>query len=98
VLKRDPNAHQFTLTNGLKDTTYVEKLAQSVGLANPVGNAVKNSFALAVGTGRGDLHVPMLSDIVAELNGTSLVRREIAPAHKKGPPGKAGRADQVSDC
>jgi hypothetical protein len=73
VLQRDPNAHQFTLANGLKDTTYVEKLAQSAGLANPIGNAVKNSFALAVGTGRGDLHVPMLSDIVAELNGTSLV-------------------------
>jgi 3-hydroxyisobutyrate dehydrogenase-like beta-hydroxyacid dehydrogenase len=72
VLERDPKAHPFTLVNGLKDTTYVEKLAQSVGLANPIGNAVKNSFALAVGTGRGDLYVPMLSDVVAELNGASL--------------------------
>jgi hypothetical protein len=34
---------------------------------------VRNSFALAVGTGHGDDYVPMLSDIVAELNG---IKRE----------------------
>jgi hypothetical protein len=38
-----------------------------------LGAAVRNSFALAVGAGRGDEYVPRLSDIVAELNGTSLV-------------------------
>jgi len=37
-----------------------------------LGAAVRNSFALAVGAGRGDEYVPRLSDIVAELNGTSL--------------------------
>jgi 3-hydroxyisobutyrate dehydrogenase-like beta-hydroxyacid dehydrogenase len=72
VLERDPNAHRFTLRNGLKDVTYLEALAQSVGLANPLGNAVKNGFATAVATGRGDLNVPALSDLVAQANGTSL--------------------------
>jgi hypothetical protein len=69
VLERDRNAHKFALRNGLKDMTYLASFANSVGLANPVGAAVRNSFALAVGAGRGDDYVPMLSDIVAELNG-----------------------------
>jgi 3-hydroxyisobutyrate dehydrogenase-like beta-hydroxyacid dehydrogenase len=69
VLDRDPNAHKFTLRNGLKDMTYLASFAQSVGLANPVGATVRNSFALAVGTGHGDDYVPMLADITAELNG-----------------------------
>ncbi|HZH53467.1 MAG TPA: NAD(P)-dependent oxidoreductase [Microvirga sp.] len=69
VLDRDPNAHKFAIRNGLKDMTYLASLANSVGLANPVGSAVRNSFALAVGAGHGDDYVPKLSDIVAELNG-----------------------------
>jgi hypothetical protein len=73
VLERDRNAHKFALRNGLKDMTYLASFANSVGLANPVGAAVRNSFALAVGTGHGDDYVPMLSDIVAELNG---IKRE----------------------
>jgi len=69
VLDRDPNAHKFTLRNGLKDMTYLASFAQSVDLANPVGASVRNSFALAVGTGHGDDYVPTLADITAELNG-----------------------------
>jgi 3-hydroxyisobutyrate dehydrogenase-like beta-hydroxyacid dehydrogenase len=73
VLDRDRNAHKFALRNGLKDMTYLASFANSVGLANPVGAAVRNSFALAVGTGHGDDYVPMLSDVIAELNG---IKRE----------------------
>jgi 3-hydroxyisobutyrate dehydrogenase-like beta-hydroxyacid dehydrogenase len=69
VLDRDPNAHKFTLRNGLKDMTYLASFAHSVSFANPVGAAVRNSFALAVGAGRGDDYVPKLADITAELNG-----------------------------
>jgi 3-hydroxyisobutyrate dehydrogenase-like beta-hydroxyacid dehydrogenase len=72
VLERDRNAHRFTLNNALKDMRYLESLADAKGLANPMGNAVKNSFALAVSAGRGDDYVPMLSDVVAGLNGVSL--------------------------
>jgi len=72
VLERDRDAHKFTLRNGFKDTRYLEALADAVGMANPIGNAVKNSFALAVSAGRADDYVPMLSDAIAELNGTSL--------------------------
>jgi len=72
VLERDRDAHRFALSNGLKDTSYLAAFANASGVANPVGAAVRNSFALAVGTGRGDDYVPMLSDVIAELNGLKL--------------------------
>jgi hypothetical protein len=75
VLERDRDAHKFTLSNALKDMLYMEALADAGGVANPIGNAVKNAFALAVNSGRGEDFVPMLSDVTAELNGTSLVRK-----------------------
>ena len=75
VLERDRNAHRFSLANGLKDMTYLSAFANASGIANPLGAAVRNSFALAVGTGHGQDFVPMLSDVVAELNGTSLIEK-----------------------
>ena len=72
VLERDRNAHKFTLSNALKDTSYLASFAQAAQVANPVGAAVRNSFAQAVAAGRGEDYVPMLSDFVAEANGTSL--------------------------
>ncbi len=64
-------AHKFTLTNALKDMRYLESMADGVALANPIGNAVKNSFALAHAAG-GDGpedYVPHLVDYVAKRNG-----------------------------
>jgi 3-hydroxyisobutyrate dehydrogenase-like beta-hydroxyacid dehydrogenase len=72
VLERDRDAHRFSLRNGLKDVSYLAGLANAAGVANPVGAAVRNCFALAVGRGHGEDYVPMLSDIVAEMNGASL--------------------------
>ncbi len=72
VIERDRNAHRFTLANALKDVSYLAGFAQALGVANPVGAAVRNSFAQAVATSHGEDYVPMLSDYVAEWNGTSL--------------------------
>lgn len=72
VLERDRDAHKFTLANALKDVRYLESVANAAGVANPVGNAVKNSFATAVANGKGEDYVPMISDWIAGLNGTSL--------------------------
>jgi 3-hydroxyisobutyrate dehydrogenase-like beta-hydroxyacid dehydrogenase len=69
VLERDRNAHKFAIRNGLKDMTYLAGFANAADAANPVGAAVRNAFAQAVGAGRGDDFVPMLSDFVAESNG-----------------------------
>jgi 3-hydroxyisobutyrate dehydrogenase-like beta-hydroxyacid dehydrogenase len=72
VIERDRNAHQFTLSNANKDLGYLASAVLSLGAANPIGAAVRNSFATAVGTGQGEKYVPMLSDIVAELNGVTI--------------------------
>ncbi len=69
VLERDRDAHRFALANGLKDLSYLSAYANATQTPNPVGAAVRNSFALAVGTGHGEDFVPMLSDIIAELSG-----------------------------
>lgn len=44
-------AHKFTLSNAFKDLTYLESMSDAVKVVNPIGNAVKNAFAMAVATG-----------------------------------------------
>lgn len=72
VLNRDENAQRFAMVNALKDMSYLASFAQSAGVANPIGAAVRNSFATAVATGHGEAFVPALSDVIAGLNGVSL--------------------------
>ncbi len=72
VLEGDRNAHVFSLNNALKDMRYLESMADAAKLSNPVGNAVKNSYAIAVSQGRGEEYVPMVSDAIAQLNGVKL--------------------------
>ncbi len=72
VLERDRDAHKFALSNGFKDVTYLAAFAQALGVANPIGAAVRNSFAGPVAGGHGSDYVPMLSDFVAAANGVSL--------------------------
>ena len=73
VLERDRNAHQFAMRNALKDMSYLAGFASAASFSNPMGAAVRNSFASAAGLGRGEDYVPQLSDVIAELNGVSLV-------------------------
>ena len=71
ALEGNRESHKFTLKNALKDMLYLESLADGVGLANPIGNAIKNSYALANNAG-GDGpqdYVPHLVDFVARRNG-----------------------------
>jgi 3-hydroxyisobutyrate dehydrogenase-like beta-hydroxyacid dehydrogenase len=85
VIERDRNAHRFTLVNALKDVSYLAGFAQALAVANPVGAAVRNSFAQAVATGHGEDYVPMLSDLVAEWNGASLAPDPLAsPSGERG--------------
>lgn len=72
TLDGDRDAHKFTLTNAFKDMRYLESMADSVGLANPMGNAVKNNYALAVARGGADDYVPMLATAVGAMNGVDL--------------------------
>jgi 3-hydroxyisobutyrate dehydrogenase-like beta-hydroxyacid dehydrogenase len=75
VLQRDRDAHKFTLVNALKDVRYLESVANAAGVPNPIGNAVKNSFASAVAAGKGEDYVPMLSDFIASRSGVSLDKK-----------------------
>lgn len=72
VLERDREAHKFTLSNAHKDMKYLSAMAEAAGIANPLGSAVRNYFALAQASGRGEDFVPMLADFVAQLNGVAL--------------------------
>lgn len=64
-------AHRFTLSNAYKDLRYLGSMADAAAVTNPVGSAVKNSFATATGlggTGPED-YVPHLVDFIARANG-----------------------------
>ncbi len=69
VIGGNPEAHKFVLGNALKDLTYLSNFASASASANPIGAAVRNSYALAVGLGRGEEYVPRLTDVVASVNG-----------------------------
>lgn len=73
VIERDENAHRFTLANAHKDMRYCANMALASGIANPMGNAVRNYFAMAEAQGNGGKYVPMLSDEVARWNGVNLI-------------------------
>ncbi len=69
TLERDRDAHKFTLRNAYKDMRYLESMANAVELPNPMGNAVKSSYALAVAAGGAEDYVPMLATAVAKRSG-----------------------------
>ena len=69
TLEGDRQAHLFTVSNALKDLKYLESMADAAGLANPMGNAAKNAFAMASAGGGAEDFVPMLADHVARANG-----------------------------
>lgn len=80
MIEGNREAHKFTLTNAFKDLRYLESMADAAGLVNPIGNAVKNSFASAYAAG-GDGpedYVPMLPEYIGRLSNTNLT-----PAKKK---------------
>lgn len=69
TLEGERNAHPFTVANALKDLRYLEAMADAAGIANPLGNATKNAFAMAAAAGGAGDFVPMLADHVARANG-----------------------------
>ncbi|MBA3448785.1 MAG: NAD(P)-dependent oxidoreductase [Pseudaminobacter sp.] len=77
TLEGDRDAHKFSIANAFKDLTYLESMAGSVGMANPLGNATKNAFASAFVSGP-DHYVPMLATHVARINGVDLASEKPA--------------------
>ena len=73
TLEGDRDAHKFTIANAFKDLTYLESMAGAAGIANPLGNATKNSFAGAHATGPAEQFVPMLATHIGKVNGVDLM-------------------------
>ncbi|WP_193334769.1 NAD(P)-dependent oxidoreductase [Devosia beringensis] len=69
TLEGDRDAHKFSLANAFKDLRYLEAMADGAGLVNVVGNAVKNSYGVAIAAGGAKDYVPMLPDYIDRLNG-----------------------------
>ena len=71
ALEGNRESHKFTLTNAYKDMRYLAKLADEMSIANPVGNAIKNSLASSVNAGGNgpEDYVPHLVDFVRAQNG-----------------------------
>ena len=72
ALDGDRDAHKFTIANAFKDLRYLEAMADAAGILNPMGNATKNSFALANAAGGDEIYVPMLSTHIGRANGIDL--------------------------
>jgi hypothetical protein len=72
TLEGDRDAHKFTIANAFKDLRYLESMADAAGLANPLGNAAKNAFALADAAGGAQDYVPMLATHIGRVNGVDL--------------------------
>ncbi len=73
--KGERESHKFSIANALKDLRYVEAMAQAAHVANPIGNAVKNTYTVAVAQGHGETFVPLVVDVIAASNG-------LGPYHK----------------
>jgi 3-hydroxyisobutyrate dehydrogenase-like beta-hydroxyacid dehydrogenase len=71
VVGGNRESHRFTIANAFKDLKYLESMADAASLLNPVGNAVKNSFAAAVAAGGGgsENYVPHLPEYIGAANG-----------------------------
>ena len=79
TIEGNRESHKFTISNALKDLSYLESMADAVRLVNPVGNAVKNSFAVAHANG-GDgpeNYVPHLPEYVGRQNGIDLTPKKL---------------------
>ncbi|MDP9095033.1 MAG: NAD(P)-dependent oxidoreductase, partial [Pseudomonadota bacterium] len=72
TLDGDRDAHKFTLANAYKDVRYLESMANAAAVANPLGNAVKNAFAVAIAAGGADDFVPMLPLFTGSQSGVDL--------------------------
>lgn len=72
VCDRDENAHKFSLTNMAKDIGYVNAMANDAGVMNVMSGAARHYYTHAKAVGRGAEFVPMLSDVVGDMNGIDM--------------------------
>jgi 3-hydroxyisobutyrate dehydrogenase-like beta-hydroxyacid dehydrogenase len=65
----DANAHQFSLSNCLKDMTYYNRLASKHNTATLMSAGALETLKLGINMGFGERNIPETVDIVHRLNG-----------------------------
>lgn len=74
VVDRNRDAHKFSIENAAKDMRYLNDMASDANMMNVMAGAAKHYYTHAIATGKGGDYVPMLSDLVAAMNGVSLAK------------------------
>ena len=79
TIEGNREAHKFSLSNAFKDLTYLESMADAAKVVNPIGNAVKNSFGMAVATGGSgaENYVPHLPEYIGRANGIDMTPKKL---------------------
>jgi len=72
VVERDRDAHKFAISFAAKDLRYVNSLAGQYKVTSVMASAAVQYYTHAEAIGRGDDYVPMLSDMVGDLNGIDM--------------------------
>ena len=75
AVQGDLTKMKFAIVNGAKDMRYYTHLAESLPVASFVGEAVHQSFELAVALGLGDKLVPSMIEAQEKLNQMQIIKR-----------------------
>ena len=75
AVEGDLGRMKFAIVNGAKDMRYYTHLAESLPIASFVGEAVHQSFELAVALGLGEKMVPSMIEAQEKLNSMQIVKR-----------------------
>lgn len=72
VVDRDRDAHKFAISFAAKDLRYVNNMAAQSQTMSIMASAAIQYYTHAEATGHGSDYVPMLSDLIAKLNGIDM--------------------------
>ncbi|QRM33961.1 NAD(P)-dependent oxidoreductase (plasmid) [Microvirga sp. VF16] len=71
VLEGDPSRLQFAISNGRKDLAYFIEMVNDAKATGLIGPAVLQTLTIANALGHGGKHVPHLTDVLTQLNGSN---------------------------
>ena len=64
VCDDDPNGHKFTLSNGQKDLSYYQRMAEALGAERPISDGALALMTKANDEGMGEKFIPELVDVL----------------------------------
>ena len=75
AVQGDLSRLKFSIANAAKDLSYFRRLAESIPVASPIGEAVHQSFEQAVALGLGDRMLASMIEAQEKINHTTIVPR-----------------------